>query len=91
MKMRWLKDCLRNILNQPSISGTPTRSCIESKTDFSSTYHFLFIENTSDRGTCYHCVKIFVRTVNIIEKIESEHIINRYETPRSPPQLKLYF
>ena len=52
--------------------GTPTRTCIESKTDFSSTYHFLFIENTSDRGTCYHCVKIFVRTVNIIEKIESK-------------------
>ena len=51
---------------------TPTRTCIESKTDFSSTYHFLFIENTSDRGTCYHCVKIFVRTVNIIEKIESK-------------------
>lgn len=77
-------------LNLPSISGTPARTCIESKTDYSSTYHFLFIEKTSDRGTCYHCVKIFVRTVNIIEKIESEAIIIRYETPR-PSANKLYF
>ena len=67
--------CTRTILNFPFISGKPTRTCIESKTDFSSTYHFLFIEKTSDRGTCYHCVKIFVRTVNIIEKIESEDIV----------------
>ena len=54
------------------ISGSPHRTCIESKTDYSSTYHFLFSENPSDRNSCFHCVKIFVRTVNIIEKIESE-------------------
>ena len=57
------------------ISGSPPRTCIESKTDYSSTYHFLFSENPSDRNSCFHCVKIFVRTVNIIEKIESEEDI----------------
>ena len=46
-------------------------TCMVHETDFGSTYTFLFSQNPSDRGSCYHCVKIYVRTVNIIEKQET--------------------
>lgn len=46
--------------------------CVEHDTDFSGNYTFLFAEDPEDRSRCYHCVRIFVRTVNILEKIESE-------------------
>ena len=31
---------------------------------------FIFSERPNDPESCYHCVRIFVRTVNIIEKQE---------------------
>ena len=47
-------------------------TCMEHETDFGGTYTFLFSQNPSDPGSCYHCVKIYTRTVNIIEKQESK-------------------
>ena len=47
--------------------------CLENTTDYAGNYTFLFGENPNVRGSCYHCVRIFARTVNIIEKIESKH------------------
>ena len=48
-------------------------TCMEHETDYGGTYTFLFSQNPSDPGSCYHCVKIYVRTVNIIEKQESKY------------------
>ena len=48
-------------------------TCIEHETDFSGTYTFLFAQNPQDRSSCYHCVRVFVRTVNIIEKRECRY------------------
>ncbi len=45
--------------------------CMEYDTDYAGTYTFLFGENPEDASSCFHCVRIFVRTVNIIEKIET--------------------
>ena len=46
--------------------------CMQHKYDYGSNYTFLFGENPGKARTCYHCVLIFVRTVNIIEKKESK-------------------
>ncbi len=45
---------------------------MEHISDFGSTYTFLFSNNPKDQTSCYHCVRIYVRTVNIIEKKESK-------------------
>ena len=50
---------------------TKRGTCMEHETDFAGTYTFLFSQNPSDPGSCYHCVKIYVRTVNIVEKQET--------------------
>jgi len=46
-------------------------TCMEHKSDYASTYQFLFADNPQDRQSCHYCVTIYVRTVNIIEKRES--------------------
>jgi hypothetical protein len=46
--------------------------CVEHLTDYAGNNSFLFAENPKDKSACLHCVRIFVRTVNIIEKVESE-------------------
>ena len=46
--------------------------CMEHSTDFASNYTFLFAEDPERQDSCFHCVRIYVRTVNILEKIESE-------------------
>ncbi len=51
--------------------------CIESTTDYSSNYTFLFADNPEDRASCFYCIRMFARTVNIIEKIESESVMLR--------------
>ena len=45
---------------------------MEHSTDFASNYTFLFAEDPERQDSCFHCVRIYVRTVNILEKIESE-------------------
>jgi hypothetical protein len=45
---------------------------MENATDYSGNYTFLFNENAKDLGACYHCVRFYTRTVNILEKIESQ-------------------
>ena len=50
---------------------------------------FLFSERPHDPESCFHCVRIFVRTVNIIEKQECKcHffiiVAMRYGTPPPP-------
>ncbi len=47
-------------------------TCLASETDNAGNYTFLFGENPENAASCFHCVRIFVRTVNIIEKIESK-------------------
>jgi len=44
---------------------------MQSKYDYGSNYTFLFAENPSQKRSCFHCIEIHVRTVNILEKIES--------------------
>ena len=50
-------------------------TCMEDKPDFAGNYKFLFADNPLDRSSCHHCVTIFVRTVNIIEKRECKYTI----------------
>lgn len=50
--------------------------CMEHTTDFAGNYTFLFGQNPKDAASCYHCVRIYVRTVNIIEKVESEYSLS---------------
>lgn len=47
-------------------------TCMEHHSDFAGNYTFLFGESPQDQTKCFHCVRIFVRTVNIIEKLESK-------------------
>lgn len=46
--------------------------CMEQVTDFGGNFTFLFAENPEEPATCFHCVRLYARTVNIVEKIESE-------------------
>jgi hypothetical protein len=48
---------------------------MEHDTDYAATYQFLFADNPQDRQSCHYCVTIYVRTVNIIEKRESNSFI----------------
>ena len=50
--------------------------CIEGISDLGSTYTFLFSQNPDNERSCYHCVRFFARTVNVIEKIESNSLLN---------------
>ena len=45
--------------------------CIEHENDYGGNHTFLFAENPGDRASCFYCVRLFIRTVNILEKIES--------------------
>lgn len=51
--------------------------CVEHETDYTGKYTFLFSENPKDRTLCYHCVRIYVRTVNILEKRESKDLVSQ--------------
>ena len=52
---------------------------MEHSTDFASNYTFLFAEDPERQDSCFHCVRIYVRTVNILEKIESESWLLTHE------------
>ena len=43
--------------------------CIDMKEEFHVNYTFVFF---NEQSKCHYCVKILVRTVNVLEKIESE-------------------
>jgi hypothetical protein len=45
-------------------------NCIAVKEDYHVNYTFVFEDKK-----CYHCVKLLVRTVNVLEKLESKYII----------------
>ncbi len=45
--------------------------CLEHREEIGGNYTFLFAENPERADSCYHCVRIFLRTVNILEKIET--------------------
>jgi hypothetical protein len=45
-------------------------SCIAVKEEYHVNYTFVFQNNK-----CYHCVKFMVRTVNVLEKIESKYTV----------------
>ena len=42
-------------------------SCVDMKEEYHTNYTFVF-----QRDICYHCVKLLVRTVNVLEKLESK-------------------
>lgn len=44
--------------------------CIAVKEEYHVNYTFVFQNNK-----CYHCVKFMVRTVNVLEKIESKYTV----------------
>ncbi|XP_012271106.1 uncharacterized protein LOC105694740 [Orussus abietinus] len=50
--------------------------CLDMKEDFHVNYTFVF-----QRDVCYHCVKLIVRTVNVLEKLEMSCI----NLPRGMP------
>jgi hypothetical protein len=52
---------------------------MEHHSDFAGNYTFLFGDSPQDQTKCFHCVRIFVRTVNIIEKIESKMVKSLFE------------
>lgn len=43
--------------------------CVNFQQENRVNYTFIFLNN---RNKCYSCVKIFIRTINVLEKIESE-------------------
>lgn len=49
-------------------SMTSRGECIDVKDDYHTNYTFVFRHNEDN---CYHCVKIIVRTVNVLEKMET--------------------
>jgi RNase P subunit RPR2 len=42
--------------------------CVDMKEEYHVNYTFVF-----KRDVCYHCVKLLVRTVNVLEKLESKY------------------
>lgn len=44
-------------------------NCLSSHHSHHVNYTFVFLD---EQTTCYHCVKFFVRTVNILDKVECE-------------------
>ena len=55
-----------------------------------SSYTFLFGQNPEDRSSCYHCVQLFVRTVNILEKRECKYSHTHCEKTRNSLPLKKF-
>lgn len=47
--------------------------CVDMKEEHHVNYTFVF---HSDKNHCYYCVKMLIRTVNILEKIESRYFYN---------------
>lgn len=52
-------------------SMTDKGTCLASTTNYAGEYEYLFQENPDDVNSCYHCQKISMRTVNIMEMRES--------------------
>lgn len=50
-------------------------SCLSSHHSHHVNYTMVFYDAQT---TCYHCVKFFVRTVNIIEKIECKYLTCKF-------------
>ena len=46
--------------------------CKAFRTNYGGEYEYIFAERRNDDYSCHHCVHIYVRTVNIIEKKESK-------------------
>ncbi|XP_045024600.1 uncharacterized protein LOC116916250 isoform X2 [Daphnia magna] len=53
-------------INGDSMTGRG--NCLSSHHSHHVNYTFVFLD---EQTTCYHCVKFFVRTVNILDKVES--------------------
>ena len=58
-------------INGDSMTGRG--SCLSSHHSHHVNYTFVFYDAQT---TCYHCVKFFVRTVNILDKIECKQLIS---------------
>jgi len=59
----------RNNIDQDTMTARGT--CKAYRTNYGGEYQFIFAERRNDDSSCHHCVHVFVRTVNIIEKKES--------------------
>ena len=55
-------------INGDSMTGRGT--CLSSYNSHRVNYTFIFQDPTN---TCYNCVKFFVRTVNILDKVECKY------------------
>jgi len=62
------EDQLTNI-DATTMTGRGT--CKAFREDNAGNYQFIFAERERDESSCHHCVSLFVRTTNIIEKMES--------------------
>ena len=49
--------------------------CVAKREEYYVNYTFIFRQEN-----CFHCVRIFVRTLNILEKIESNEFFCHYDT-----------
>lgn len=62
----------RNTLTEiDDISMTKRGECINVTKTNNANYTFVF-RDAKEKSTCYHCVQLIVRTVNILEKIEGK-------------------
>ena len=58
----------QNTLTEINADSMTSRGvCADMKEEYHVNYTFVF-----QRDVCYHCVKLLVRTVNILEKLESK-------------------
>lgn len=49
-------------------------TCVTMKEEYHTNYTFVFRDNSDSiiNNNCYHCVKLIVRTLNVIEKLEGK-------------------
>ena len=59
------------VTNIDATTMTGRGTCKTWQTNHGGEYWFIFTEDARNPEACHHCVNIFVRTVNILEKRES--------------------
>lgn len=59
-------------MNDESMTGRGI--CVDMLNEYNVNYTFVFrdLKTATINNSCYHCIQIIIRTVNVIEKLEGK-------------------
>ncbi|XP_011686017.1 PREDICTED: uncharacterized protein LOC105448875 [Wasmannia auropunctata] len=67
----WFSWESQNVLTEINANTMTGRGiCVNMKEEYHVNYTFVFRDSNNPIASCYHCVKLLVRTVNVLEKLE---------------------